>query len=209
MDKKNKLVKKLECMSTATISDALFLMGYKRFTMKARIKPIAPEMRLAGQAFTVKAYPGGTYACELALGKVEKGQVLVIDGGGFLDAVLWGEIFSRMAMIKGVKGTVIDGAVRDVESIRKLRFPLFAAGVIPAAGTADRLGEIEIPISCGGVVVHPCDWVFGDILGVVVVPAELLEETEKHCQIVLDKEREIIKKLNGKLKMAVKNETNL
>lgn len=204
MTKREGFVKILEGMSTAIISDALFSMGYKRFTMNARIKPIYSKMHLAGKAFTVKAYPGGTHACEMALERVKSGEIIVIDGGGFLDAVLWGEILSRMAIIRGVKGAVIDGAVRDIEGVKDLKFPLFAAGIVPASGTGDRLGEVQIPIACGGVVVYPGDFIFGDMLGVVVVPPDLLEETCKHCHIVLNKEREMIKNLNSQLKKIIR-----
>jgi len=185
--------------STAAISDAMFRMGHKDRTMRARIKPIDPAMTVAGPAFTVQCYPGGTHACSRAMKAVEAGKVLVIDGGGFVEAVLWGEIFSRMAMVKGVRGTVVDGAVRDVEQVRALGYPLFAAGIHPGAGTGDKLGEIGIPVQCGGVVVHPDDWVFGDVLGVVVVPAAWLGEVAERCRDVLEKEAKLIADLDAKL----------
>jgi len=185
--------------STAAISDAMFRMGHKDRTMRARIKPIDPAMTVAGPAFTVQCYPGGTHACSVAMKAVEAGKVLVIDGGGFVEAVLWGEIFSRMAMVKGVRGTIVDGAVRDVEQVRALGYPLFAAGIHPGAGTGDKLGEIGIPVQCGGVVVHPDDWVFGDVLGVVVVPAAWLGEVAERCRDVLEKEAKLIADLDAKL----------
>jgi regulator of RNase E activity RraA len=181
----------IAAMSTATISDALFRMGYKDRTMRSRIKPIAPQMRVAGPAFTAQAYPGGTHACGKALDSIEAGQVLVIDGQGYLEAVLWGEIFSTMAMAKGVLGTIVDGAVRDINEIIKLGYPVFAAGITPAAGTGDRLGQVDLPIQCGGVVVNPGDWVFGDVLGVVVVRPEMLVETCDWCHEVLIKEQKM------------------
>lgn len=190
---------KLAALSTAVISDAMFRMGHKDRTMRSRIKPIDPEMRVAGPAFTVQAYPGGTHACSMALEAVRPGQVLVIDGQGFLEAVLWGEIFSLMAMTRGVKGAVIDGAVRDIAEVKRLGFPLFAAGVHPAAGTGDRLGKIDVPIQCGGIVVRPGDFVFGDLLGVVVVPPDELQEVYKECQQILEKEARVKAELRARL----------
>lgn len=178
-------------MSTATISDALFRMGHKDRTMRSRIKPIEPTMRLAGPAFTAQAYPGGTHACGKALDAIKAGQVLVIDGQAYLEAVLWGEIFSIMAQARGVLGTIVDGAVRDINDIIRLDYPVFAAGVTPAAGTGDKLGKVDIPIQCGGVVVNPGDWVFGDLLGVVVVPPDILVETCDWCRQVLEKEQKM------------------
>ncbi|MGD9495417.1 MAG: RraA family protein [Armatimonadota bacterium] len=186
--------------STAAISDALFRMGHKNHTMRARIKPVHPEMRLCGPALTVHAYPGGTHACSLALADVRPGEVIVIDGGGYTDVILWGEIFSHMAAVAGCAGAVIDGAVRDIEGVIELGFPLFAAGISPAAGTGDKLGEIRIPICCAGVVVNPGDWVFGDRLGVVVVPPEMLAETVEQARAIIEKERRTLDELRARLR---------
>ena len=184
-------------MSTATISDAFFRMGHKDRTMHSRIKPVDPGMKVAGPALTVKAYPGATHACDLAIQAVEEGQVIVVDGGAFLEAVLWGEIFSMMGMAKGAAGTVIDGAVRDVDDVIELGYPLFSAGITPAAGTVDKLGEINVPVSCGGVVVKPGDWVYGDRLGVVVAQPDRIVELRQWCDDVLTKEAKMIEGLRA------------
>ena len=179
-------------ISTANISDALFRMGIKDRTMRSQIKPVDSSMRVAGPACTAWAYPGGTHASELALEAAEAGQVIVLDGKGYLEAVLWGEIFSYMAAARGVAGTVIDGAVRDIDGVTELGYPLFAAGITPAAGTADPLGEATVPIQCGGVVVNPGDWVFGDLLGVVVARPDELEAVLDWCRQIAEKEAKMI-----------------
>ena len=97
--------------------------------MRSPIKPVDPSMHVAGPACTAWAYPGGTHASELALNAAEPGQVIVLDGKGYLEAVLWGEIFSHMAVAKGIAGTVIDGAVRDIGAIRQVGLPVFCRGV--------------------------------------------------------------------------------
>lgn len=187
-------------MSTAIISDAMFRMGHKNRTMSHRIKPVDRAMRVAGPACTAHAYPGGTYASGLAMEAANPGDVIVIDAQGYLDAIMWGEIFSTMAKVKGIAGTVIDGAVRDIAEIIELDYPLFAAGIYPGAGTGDKLGEVNIPIQCGGVVVRPGDFIFGDLLGVVVVPQEQLLEVHEWCVNVLEKEAKIKAELHEKLR---------
>lgn len=186
-------------LSTAIISDAMFRMGHKDRTMRARIKPVDPRMRLAGPACTAHAYPGATYASSLALEAARPGDVIVIDAQGVLEAIMWGEIFSLMATVKGVAGTIVDGAVRDIAEVAELGYPLFSAGVHPAAGTGDKLGKVNLPIQCGGVVVRPGDYVFGDLLGVVVVPPEELLEVYGWCQDVLEKEAEMKADLHAQL----------
>lgn len=186
-------------MSTATISDALFRMGHKNRTMKPRIKPVDPGMRLFGPALTAHAYPGGTHASGLALRAVKPGEVIVMDVGGFIDNIMWGEIFSHMAAVAGCAGAVIDGSVRDIEGVLEIGFPLFAAGISPQAGTGDKLGEINIPIACAGVVVNPGDFVYGDRLGVVVVPPAMAEETLDWCRQIIEKESATLRDLKAKL----------
>jgi len=186
-------------MSTATLSDAMFRMGHKNRTMRHTIKPVDPAMRLHGPACTAHAYPGGTYATGLALQAARPGEVIVIDAQGWLEAVMWGEICSLQALAGGVAGAVIDGAVRDIAEVIELGFPLFAAGITPGAGTGDKLGEVNLPIQCGGIVVRPDDLIFGDLLGVVVVPPEELHEVHDWCLKVLDKEEEIKTALRAQL----------
>ncbi|MHB8997689.1 MAG: RraA family protein [Armatimonadota bacterium] len=186
-------------MSTATISDAMFRMGNKDRTMRARIKPVDRSMRVHGPACTAHAYPGGTYASGLAMEAAKPGDVIVIDAQGVLEAIMWGEIFSTMAAVAGVAGTIVDGAVRDIAEVIELGYPLFSAGIHPAAGTGDKLGKVNVTIQCGGVVVRPGDYVFGDLLGVVVVPPEELLEVYDWCQQIQEKEAAILKDLHEKL----------
>lgn len=185
---RGQILAEMGTMSTATISDAMFRLGHKNRTMDHRIKPVSDSFRVCGPACTAHAYPGATHASGLALEAAQPGDVIVIDAQGFLGAVMWGEIFSLMAVAKGVAGTVIDGAVRDIAEVRELGYPLFAAGVHPGAGTGDPLGEVNVPVQCGGVVVRPGDLVLGDLLGVVVVPPEELAEVYESCLGVLEKE---------------------
>jgi regulator of RNase E activity RraA len=106
-----------------------------------------------------------------ALSRCPAGHVLVIDGRGERNTALWGIMTTLAARQRGVAGVVIDGAVRDSAGIREEAFPVFARAIVPSAGGAQYLGEMNIPIQCGGVPVNPGDWVCGDEDGVVVVPA--------------------------------------
>ena len=179
-------------VSTAQVSDALFRLGTKRGTMDAGIKPVSPEMKLWGPAFTVKTYPGATHGSDLALQNARPGDVIVLDGEGFDRSILWGAIFSAMAKKKGIAGAVIDGAVRDIDDVQAMGFPLFARWVCPRAGAFEKQAEMQIPIVCGGVVVNPGDLVIGDLLGVVVVPADRTEEVLAKAEEIRAKEDRIL-----------------
>ncbi len=186
-------------MSTAVISDAMSCMGLKHQTMHSAIKPLSSDMKLAGPAATAQCYPGGTHGTEKLIERLKPGEIAVMDGKGFSEAVLWGEIFTLMAMVKKAGGAVIDGAVRDIQDIKKLKFPMFARYVTPACGTGDNLGRINVAVSCAGVAVNAGDYVFGDSLGVVVVPEGEIKNTHMMCLEVIKKEEEIIKKLRKEL----------
>src|SRR5690606_28700540 len=83
---------------------------------------------------------------------------------------------SSAAFKKKVGGIVIDGAIRDIDELIENNFSVFAKAVTPAVGDKEGPGEINYPISCGGVVVMPGDYIVGDANGVVVIPPEQVDE---------------------------------
>jgi len=161
--------------STSCLSDALGRLGFKFQTLDSRIRSIT-NVALWGPAYTVQCYPGATWAVEEALEKASAGDVLVINGEGFLGAVLMGGLMSTRAHHRALAGAVIDGAVRDVAELKKLNWPVFAAGVTSRGGTMSKLGQVDITISCGGVSVQPGDLIVGDEDGVVSVPSSVLDD---------------------------------
>jgi regulator of RNase E activity RraA len=118
-------------------------------------------------------------------------HVIVIDGHGEPNTALWGGIITIAARLKGLAGAVIDGAIRDSAEIAVDSFPLFARAVVPNAGGAQYLGEMNIPIQCGGLVVNPGDWVVGDDDGVAVVPAGQLQDTLSAAEQLREVEKQI------------------
>jgi len=142
------------------------------YVMSARIAPLAPGMTVCGQARTVTGMVGDNGAAHAAIGLVEAGDILVIDGRGHTETAVWGGIMTRAAMQRGVGGLVLDGAVRDAAEIRALGFPTFAAGICPAGPGKGFGGIIDGPIACAGCPVRPGDIVIGDDDGVAVIPLE-------------------------------------
>jgi len=158
----------LEPLPTAELADAA---GFP-IAMDARIRPVWRGARLAGPAFTVRTPPGEFQAVREAIERAPAGAVLVVDGGGELRCALWGDKMSTLALERGLAGIVVDGAVRDVDGIEALGFPVFAAGGVPTPPARERPGELDVPVRCGGLEVRPGDWVYGDSDGVVVVPSK-------------------------------------
>jgi 3-hexulose-6-phosphate synthase/6-phospho-3-hexuloisomerase len=94
-------------------------------------------------------------------------------------------------MQKGILGVVIDGAIRDADDIRKIRFPAFASAIVPNAGDPKGFGEINAEITCGGLTVRPGDWVVGDDNGVMVVPKERAYEVARRALEVKKNEERV------------------
>jgi regulator of RNase E activity RraA len=136
-----------------------------------RIKPLDPAWRICGPAVTVKTRVGDNLLVWKALDIVQPGDVLVIAVEGDVQRAIWGDRTSAVAAARGVVGMVTDGVVRDVAGILDAGMPIFSQGSIPQACYMDGPGEINVPVSAGGVLVHPGDIVVGDRDGVVVVPA--------------------------------------
>jgi 4-hydroxy-4-methyl-2-oxoglutarate aldolase len=98
------------------------------------------------------------------------GDVLVINAGGYKDYAVFGDLLGLSCKVHGLAGAVIDGATRDAEGLQAIDFPVFARAVLPAGPFKDSPGAINVPVSCGGVVVCPGDLIVGDADGVMVIP---------------------------------------
>ena len=173
--------------SSANLSDALGQLGLKFQTLHSRIRPIT-GLPVRGPAFTVQCYPGANSAVEEALESASPGDVLVINGEAFSEAVLMGGLMSSRAKKRGLAGAVIDGSVRDVAELRELQWPVFAASVTPRAGTLANLGQLNVPVSCGDVVIRSGDMIAGDEDGVVAIPARELKKTLALAREIENKE---------------------
>lgn len=177
----------LLALRTALLSDALGKTG----AMDHDMKSLSANCRMAGPTATLRVHTADILMVGKAVSMCTKSQVLVIDGHGELNTALWGSIITMAARLKGLEGVVIDGAIRDLEGIRRDRFPVFARAVVPNAGGAEYPGEWNVPIQCGGVVVNPDDWIVGDEDGVVVIPANRLPVVLERAELLGNVERRI------------------
>lgn len=144
----------------------------RRGALDGRIRSVAAGMRLCGPAFTVEVRPGDNLMIHAALVLAQPGDVLVIDGKADTTSALMGELMCAHASAAGIAGIVIDGAIRDVATLRQGSMPVFACVSNPNGPTRTQGGRIGHAISAGGVSVAAGDLVVGDDDGVVVVPRE-------------------------------------
>lgn len=131
--------------------------------------------RLAGTAFTVKTRPGDNLLIYKALMMMQPGHVLVVDGGGETTNALVGELIMLYAQQRGCVGFVLDAAVRDTAAFAQADFPCYARGVSHRGPYKTGPGQMNVPVSVGGQVIHPGDIVVADEDGIVTFPQEQAE----------------------------------
>jgi regulator of RNase E activity RraA len=140
---------------------------------------------VCGLAVTVNCRPADNLMLHKALQLAERGDVVVVATGGNTTSAVFGGLMCEAASAKGIGGIVVDGALRDVEDLTRLRFPAFSRTLCPGGCDKDGPGEINVPISCGHTVVSPGDLIVGDADGVAVVP-------RAHAAEVLDLVKQLI-----------------
>ena len=170
------LITALGRLATGTLANALDAVGAMNSILPT-IKSVAPGMRCAGPAITVREIIGspGTYESkDFAVGAMidaaEAGDIIVVEGGG-LPISTWGGMATCAAVEKGVAGLVVDGGVRDLEELIEFGLPVFARHLAPTTGrTRLKVEAINYAVTVDGIRIEPGDVVVADGTGVVVVP---------------------------------------
>ena len=182
---KAQLKEAFSLVSTPNISDAMHKQGAMQ-----DIRPVKPGFHMVGRALTVQTIDGDWAKPVEAIDKAEPGQVIVVDVNGGKTAI-WGELATWSAKGKGLAGVAIDGAVRDLDDLVKIDFPIFSRHVSPNAGEPKGFGEIGAEITCGSQTVRNGDWIIGDDSGIVVVPQEIAQEIANRALDVKEHENRI------------------
>jgi regulator of RNase E activity RraA len=183
------LVQCLINLQSDTIGDVLDEMGFRHQILSADIRPVSPEMKVAGPALTIKgqtaahstvgADGGGPKPGYEMFRRMFAGCVAVMETGGHMIGAPWGENSALSAKMRGCAGIVIDGGTRDGRELTAMPFPTFAK-FISAARVEGRWAHLafDVPITMSGqtsreVTVNPNDFILADFDGVVVIPREL------------------------------------
>jgi len=172
-------------VSSPNVTDAMHRKG----AMTGLIS-ICGNVKMVGKALTVQTFAGDWAKPVEAIDCAHENDVIVIYNDGGTHVAPWGELATLSSVKKGIAGVIIDGAVRDVDDIRAMKFPVFAKAVVPNAGEPKGFGEIGVEIICCGQQVTPGDWVIGDESGVVVVPhARAYEIARRALEVRKNEER--------------------
>lgn len=132
----------------------------------------SPTRNMCGVAITVKARAGDNLMIHQALEMAGEGDVIVVDTGFGEPNSLVGEVVMNNALYRKIEGFVFDAPIRDIDAISKMPIAVYATGVTPGGPFKEGPGEINVPISCGNVMVNPGDIILGDADGVIVIPRQ-------------------------------------
>lgn len=184
----------------ANISDTMGRLVGMHPRIKLQSNPDKPIT--AGRAMTIKTRSGDNLMLHQALNMAKPGDVLIVsnDGGENYRSLI-GEIMFTYLAGTGAAGIIIDGPIRDIDAVREMKMPIYATGTNPAGPYKEGPGEINVPISCGGISVNPGDIIVMDQDGVIVIPL-------KEAETVLKNARAFKEKDEAKLKLTQEGRSN-
>jgi regulator of RNase E activity RraA len=169
------LLDQIAKLDSAALSDACDMVGIDPQVITGLDNPTGA--RIAGRAITVLLGPAtgdasSRHLCTAAIEVAGPGDVIVVAHQGRLDCAGWGGNLSRAAQARGAAGTIVDGAVRDIDESAAIGYPVFAKGATPrTARRRTREHAWDVPVDIAGVTVCPGDIVVADATGIVVVGA--------------------------------------
>ncbi|HXJ78163.1 MAG TPA: hypothetical protein VMS64_05720 [Candidatus Methylomirabilis sp.] len=180
------VVEKLKGVSIPTISGILRRLGYGNAFLSALL-PRTSVQNFAGRAFTARTLPtrkdvaatqaGAASLHRRAFETIRPGDVLVIDARGDVGARVTGDILATRLKYRGAAALVTDGAIGDLAALQGVGLPVYSRGVTPVTfGELHVMADLNVPISCAGVLVMPGDVVVADPEGVIVIPQAVAAE---------------------------------
>jgi 4-hydroxy-4-methyl-2-oxoglutarate aldolase len=196
---------------TSTLSDILDALGVAGAIPGSTLRPVLANKKIIGPAITLRYIPElltpsqsfherakAKLADRDAYALTEPGDVVVIDAGGSGEISAMGGLSALVAQKYGLAGNIVEGGVRDVDEMRSLDYPVWSRGITPITGKF-RLEAVEIngPVACAGVVVHPGDLIAADDTGIVVIPQKISLTVMRRALETFKKEAKLIEAIES------------
>lgn len=179
------LLAAFETASSAQVADCMSRLG----GMDAGIRPVWRSPRIIGAALTVWCHSGDNLMLHKALSLAVPGDIVVMNTQGNVVSSGFGELLATSAVKIGVQGVIVDGTVRDADTLEAMRLPVYSRGLSPNGCNKDGAGEVGAIVACGGVAVRPGDVIIADRDGVTVVPLDDAPEVARLATQQMEREQ--------------------
>ncbi len=183
-----------------TVADLHESTGYLGFNglMSARMKRVTPGAKIAGPAVTAVCQPGDNLMMHRALRLCQPGDVLVVTQLSETSAAQWGDVACTYAVQAGLAGVIVQGCVRDTDTVvGEMNFPVWATNVWPVHADKGKGGGVNVPISCGDMIVRPGDLIVADGDGVIVIPRAEAATVVAAGKAKMQREAEFVAAIKG------------
>lgn len=163
--------------------------------LSSELKP-ANKVKLCGNAYTIKSVAGDNLLLYYAIENAQENDVIIYSADGYENRAICGELMCTWAMKRKLGGIIINGAVRDIEALNMLNFPVYYKSVSPNGPYKNGPGEVNSPLAIRNQVINPGDLIVGDADGIICIPKNNISQLKDDVEQVLKKEQKIFDGIN-------------